>query len=105
VHRFVSINGRDDELLYVWVPRIKDPVVCLSDGRAYQRKGSNTVELSTAEILELRYARGEKSFEDRPVVRYQEQLLDPAVTKAFMDGVVQRNGVSMPLTTDNTNSR
>jgi hypothetical protein len=43
----------------------------------------------------------EKSFEDRPVVRYQAELLDPAVAKAFMDGVVQRNGVSMPLTTDN----
>ena len=100
-HRFVPIKGRDDELLYVWVPRISDRVVCLSDGRAYQRRGSNTVELSTAEILELRYTRGEKSFEDRPVVRYQEELLDPAVAKAFMDGVVQRNGVSMPLTTDN----
>ena len=50
-HRFVPIKGRDDELLYVWVPRISDRVVCLSDGRAYQRRGSNTVELSTAEIL------------------------------------------------------
>ena len=100
-HRFVPIAGRDDELLYVLVRRITDRVVCLSDGKAYQRKGSNTIELSAAEIIELRYARGEKSFEDRPVVRYQDELLDPAVAKAFMDGVLQRNGVSLPLTMDN----
>jgi len=99
-HRFVPIAGGDSEILYILVPRITDRVVCASDGRAYQRKGSNTVELSTAEILELRYTRGEKSFEDRPVVRYLLEQLDPAVAKAFMDGLLQRNGLSMPLTID-----
>ena len=99
-HRFVPVAGRNDELLYLLVPRITDRVVCLSDGRAYQRKGSNTVELSTEQILELRYTRGETSAEDRPVVRYQLEQLDTDVAKAFMDGMLQRNGLSMPLTID-----
>ena len=72
----------------MWVPRISDRVVCLSDGRAYQRRGSNTVELSTAEILELRDGRVEQLLlvsDDRSIL---EALLAPGVAKLKISAVL-----------------
>lgn len=65
-HRFVP-QGSGDEILFIWVPFSGNRVICRSDGRAFVRKGASTVELNPDEIVEPRYSRGERRFEDEPI--------------------------------------
>jgi ATP-dependent DNA helicase RecG len=85
-------------LLFVYVPFDGKRVVCLSNGKAYRRQGESTIELKADQIVELRYALGERSFELEPAAPITEDLLDPEQEKAFLDGVTKRNGLTLPTT-------
>lgn len=96
-HRFVPTNN-GDEILFIWVPFSGNRVVCKSDGSAFVRKGASTIELSPDEIIELRYARGERRFEDEPVAPYSAVDVDDDIAIELMAGITQRNGLTYPLT-------
>jgi ATP-dependent DNA helicase RecG len=99
MHRFVRLES-GDEILFILVPAVTTRVVCRSDGSAFIRTGSSTTELSPDEIQELRYARGERRFEDEPVAPYREDLVDEVVANALLGGVTQKNGLTLPKTID-----
>ncbi|HEY6475834.1 MAG TPA: ATP-binding protein, partial [Polyangia bacterium] len=96
-HRFLPHEG-GDEILFIWVPFSGTRVVCKSDGRAFVRKGASTVEIHTDEIQELRYSRGERKFEDEPIAPYTEVEVDSVIAGELLEGIIQRNGLTYPLT-------
>jgi ATP-dependent DNA helicase RecG len=97
-HRWVVGHTEGALLLYIYVPVPPDRVVCLSDGTAYRRVGSRTVQMSADEISELKDSRGERRAELRVVTKFDPSELETTLTKAFMEGVVTRNGLRLPLT-------
>jgi ATP-dependent DNA helicase RecG len=97
--RFVEA-GDGKEVLFIWVAFSHDRVARLTNGTAFQRRGSSTQELAPDEIEELRYQRGEKDYETSPIAPYGVELLDPAVVAAFMKGVVELNGLRLPATVE-----
>ncbi len=60
--------------------------------------GDRVVQLSAQEVLDLQDARGEKPVELRSVGPFTDDLIDPDLANAFLKGVVDRNGLRMPLT-------
>ncbi|HVE87840.1 MAG TPA: ATP-binding protein [Myxococcales bacterium] len=97
-HRTVAISGRT--VLMFFVPVSPRKVICTSDGRAYQRRGNTTVELSDAEIRELRFSRGEESFEDLPSAPWKPELIDQAQLQSYIEGRRQKNGLTLELTAE-----
>ncbi len=85
-------------LLFLYVPFSSDRVICLSNGKAFRRQGERTLELTADQIVELRYARGQRDFELESAAPFSEELLDPQQSKAFLDGVTRRNGLTLPTT-------
>jgi ATP-dependent DNA helicase RecG len=73
-------------------------VICLSNGKAFRRQGERTIELTSDEMVELRYARGQRSFELEKAAAFSDDLLDSQQKAAFLDGVTQRNGLTLPTT-------
>jgi ATP-dependent DNA helicase RecG len=97
LHRFLPVE-ENDEILFIFVPFSGNRVVCKSDGKAFVRKGASTVELNTDETQELRYARGERRFENEPILRYTTSEVDPTVAHELLAGIRERNGLSYPQT-------
>lgn len=98
-HRYVSAPDKG-RVLFVYVPFAADRVVCLSDGSAFRRVGESTVRLTPEQIIDLRDARGEQRFELRSVASFSKDLLDVEVSRKFLEGIVSRNHLTMPLTLD-----
>lgn len=93
-----SPSGDGHRLLFIYVPFSENRVLCLSNGTAFKRVGNTTIELTPDQVIELRDARGEKPFEGTPVADFSEEILDSEIAKAFLAGVVGKNGLSLPLT-------
>lgn len=88
-------NGRT--VLLFFVPFSPKKVICTSDGHAYQRRGDTTVELSDAEIRELRFSRGEESFEDLATAPWRPDLVDQALLNSYLDARRQKNGLTLEV--------
>lgn len=94
-HRFVRLPDGIEILLLLVQPSEKR-VVCRADGRAFVRRGTNTVELSADQLREIRYQRGERSYEEEPIARFDLGLLEPDTVAAWQSGIQERNGTTLP---------
>ena len=97
-HRFVDAGS--EELLYIYVGCQPDRVVRLANGKAFRRVGSSTRELGAEEIEELRFARGERAFEDRPALPLSDDVLDDALVDSFLRALRERNGLKLDQSRD-----
>lgn len=97
-HRFVTVPASGAQLLFVWAPFSTERVVRCSDGAAYRRVGDQTVALRHEELRELRFARGEESFEDEPALLVSPEALDEVLAADLLRGMTELNG----LTVENT---
>ncbi|WP_253280906.1 putative DNA binding domain-containing protein [Arcanobacterium phocae] len=68
-----NIKGEEDKILIISVRISTDKVIESFDGNVYLRQGERSVKLNMDQILQLRYDRGQSSFEDEIL---QESSLD-----------------------------
>jgi ATP-dependent DNA helicase RecG len=99
-HRFVPTSSDNVQLLFILVPSSESRVVCTTAGQAFIRRGSSTVQLNQEEIHEKRYQRGERKFEEEPIARFDTDLLDPKILSDLLAGIHDRNGTSLPQSSD-----
>jgi predicted HTH transcriptional regulator len=55
--RCIGKEGRDDEILLIYVPYLENRVAETSNGKAFVRKGDKTIELRDADKRELEYTK------------------------------------------------
>ena len=99
-HRFVRRGADGVELLFILVPSSDRRVICRTDGKAFVRRGTSTIELNSDEIQEKRYQRGERSYEEEPIARFDRVLLDPKILGDLLGGIHDRNGTTLPQSPD-----
>lgn len=75
--------GEGKVVLLIRVRFSQNKVVTLADGTAFRRVGRSTVRLRPDDVLELRYARGERSFELEPAQPFNAAALDPDLCVQF----------------------
>jgi len=93
-HKFINCKnhqGKDDQILLIYVPYVDNRVVETSDGKAFIRIGEETVQLSYDKRRELEYKKGQKSFEDEVGCEFDEKELTEDVLKEFIDSVRKKD--------------
>jgi ATP-dependent DNA helicase RecG len=91
-------NGQPNQLLLIYVNFSPRRVIELTDRTAYDRRGDQTVKLRDEEKNELRYTKGQKSFEDEPVVPYGTVTLVDDVLQQWSQAITTRNNLELPHT-------
>jgi ATP-dependent DNA helicase RecG len=97
-HRLVTVPATGVELLFIWAPFSAERVVLCSDGAAYRRVGEQTVAMTPEELRELRFARGEESFEDEPALPLGPEALDETLAIDLLRGMTELNGLTLENT-------
>jgi len=100
-YRLVAItddNGQSNQLLLIYVKFSPQRVVELTDRSAYERRGDQTVKLRDDEKIELRYTKGQKSFEDEAVALYESVLLADDILQQWSQAIIARNNLEIPHT-------
>ena len=87
-HEIPVVNraGETDCLLVFSIPKSKQ-VHSTRDGNTYLRRGRHNRKLTAAEIVQLKYAKGESHAEDDPVPRAGLDELDTGVLEEFRNAV------------------
>jgi ATP-dependent DNA helicase RecG len=91
-------NGQPNQLLLIYVSFSPRRVIELTDRTAYERRGDQTVKLRDEEKNELRYTKGQKSFEDEPAAAYDKVTLAEGVLQQWTQAIVARNNLEIPHT-------
>ncbi len=100
LHQLVDDSGWESRLVpisdervvvFIRAPFVPNRVTRLADGTAWQRRGDKKHQLSHSEIDELRFATGERSFEDQAAALYDLELLDAALCREFQQGLADTN--------------
>lgn len=91
-------NGRT--VLMFFVPYSADRLICTSDGSAFTRRGHSTIELNDTEKRELRFTRGEESFEDLPAAAWDPELIDQQLLESYLDARRRKNGLTLDLSVE-----
>lgn len=95
----VNSKGQPDQVLLIYVPYLPNRVAETSKGKAYVRRGDESVELRDAERRELEYQKGQLSFEDEEAVACAPDVLLGEVVDEFRQSVagMDRVPVDLPL--------
>ena len=106
-HEIPIVNraGAIDCLLVFNIPK-STQVHSTRDGDTYLRRGRHNRKLTAAEIVQLKYAKGELHTEDDPVPRASLDELDTALLEEFRNAIgsqeenimtfLRRNGLAVP---------
>jgi len=100
-YRLVAItddNSQPNQLLLIYVKFSPQRVVELTDRSAYERRGDQTVKFREDEKFELRYTKGQKSFEDEPAAAYESVLLAEDILQQWSQAIIARNNLEIPHT-------
>ena len=98
-YRLVNItddDGQPNQLLLIYANFSPKRVVELTDRTAYERRGDQTVKLRDEEKNELRFTKGQKSFEDEPAAPYESVSLDQDVLQQWSQAIIARNNLALP---------
>lgn len=100
-HRVVPLEGDGDAvLLFIRVPFSPRRVVQTSSRKAFRRRGSTSVELTSDQLLELRRTTLELPFEDEPCIPFSEDALDVELASEFQSKVAAHQTIENPLVFD-----
>ncbi|MGH7597184.1 MAG: ATP-binding protein [bacterium] len=91
-------NGQPNQLLLICVNFSPRRVIELTDRTACERRGDQTVRLRDEEKNELRYTKGQKSFEDEPAAAYDTVTLAEDVLQQWTPAIIARNNLEIPHT-------
>jgi len=100
-YRLVNITddgGQSNQLLLIYANFSPRRVIELTDRTAYERRGDQTVKLRDEEKNELRYKKGQKSFEDEPAAPYESIALAADVLQQWSQAIIARNNLALPHT-------
>jgi predicted HTH transcriptional regulator len=99
-HRFIDITneqGQPDRLLLMYVEPVNDRVVFRVDGTSSMRRSDHTDDLTLQEIIHLRESRSGSSAEDKPLLPYDESLLDTEVVRWLTEKATELEITQSPL--------
>jgi len=91
-------DGQPNQLLLIYVSFSARRVIELTDRTAYERRGDQTVKLRDEEKNELRYVKGQKSFEDEFAASYESTVLAEDILQQWTQAIIARNNLQSPHT-------
>lgn len=91
-------SGQPNQLLLIYVKFSSSRVIELTDRTAYERRGDQTVKLRDEEKNELRYTKGQKSFEDELAATYEAVVLADDILQQWSQAIIARNNLEIPHT-------
>jgi len=89
----ISDKGKKDGLLLFFVKFSSDKVIKTSQGKAFERVGDSTCEMSVSKIKQMEFDKGETNFEKESVQGVEERDLNVNLTKDFIDKWIVRDGL------------
>jgi ATP-dependent DNA helicase RecG len=100
-YRLVNITddqGQSNQLLLIYANFSPRRVIELTDRTAYERRCDQTAKLGDEEKNELRYTKGQKSFEDEPAAPYESVAIADEVLQQWSQAIIARNNLKIAHT-------
>lgn len=93
----VNTKGQRDQVLLIYIPYLPNRVAETSKGKAYIRRGDESVELRDTERRELEYQKGQISFEDEEACPCTTEVLLGEVLDEFRQSTASTDRVPIDL--------
>ncbi|NUO83036.1 putative DNA binding domain-containing protein [candidate division KSB1 bacterium] len=100
-YRLISLTddeGHSNQMLLIYVNFSPRRVIELTNRAAYERRGDQTILLRDEEKNELRFTKGQKSFEDECAAPYESVLLAEEPLQQWTRAIIARNNLQFPHT-------